>query len=197
MTVFRNTVKNNFLKEKVKKGRSNFQKRPTKHSSIVANYSPPLSLQEVFRAMLKKHPEIGMENIDEIRKIFFMYFQFHKKVIEDGAIVSVNLPYLGRIIPGESAVKAQMNFLSLGVLGSKDPDFIVKQKYYLYLHLLRKIHKEKTNFLTNKGILNHEQFDEGIQKDYTRWYAAFKKRAIHIGEYEDCRFGRYSTGFFL
>ena len=139
-----------------------------------------------------------MENFDEIRKIFFLYFQFHKKVIEEGAIVSVNLPYLGRIIPGDVAVKAQISILASGILGKNDRDFVVKKKYYFYLHLLRKINREKISFLTNKGILNHgQQFDESIQKNYQRWAAAFKKRGIHIGEYGDWRFGRYSQGILL
>jgi hypothetical protein len=190
-------VRNKFLKEKLKSGKSIFQNRATKQSTIVSNFQPPINLQEVFRSMLKKHPELGFENIDEFRKIFFTYYLFHKQMIQDGALVSIDLPYLGRIIPGEKAVKKQMTLIASGLILKKETDFVNRKKFFNYMYLLYKIDREKIVFLNKKGIVNNEQFDESIRKDYQKWFESFKKRRVHIGEYDDWKRSGDRKGFLI
>lgn len=188
-------LKNRFIRQTRKHGlKSNIHKK-RKTSSKSVYYKPSVELQYAFRSVMKKL-ELKDEEIDEVRKAYFLHFKYFKEIISKGHMVPVNFFKIGKIMPNENFIKSRMSSLSRSRMKTNRNEREIQDEFFKLLKVLFNIYNSETLKLEKKGFKN-EGFKESIQGHYQQWTANFAQRGVTIKTYEDWERNGSGKGFFI
>ncbi len=172
---------------------------------------PSIHLQEIFK-MTAKDLGIDINDIDEIRKVYFSYFENYKNEISKGNFVYVKISDICRLIPDKTRVKRMIYKMSnfklftnlknqpFLELFNKLVDLVEKIELLKFNHKI--YHVKYSKYQNPRKPINHEKsrvkiFKGGNIGEYIKRSPAHRKRKINVKVIENLSEGWDSENFFL
>lgn len=141
------------LKEKVPLTNIKINRDFTRYEISVKSFFPDNNTAEIFKEVFESSDLLKSE-IDEIRKIYFLYFKKHMDLISKHIFIKVDIPTLGCINVNVEELcklieKFSKGFVFSNMKKSEIPDF-----YNTLIILLKKIVKHNNKFYSDDFVKN-------------------------------------------
>lgn len=154
----------------------------SKYDTAIKLYMPDKNLKEVFKDIFEAS-DLELKDIDEIRKIYFLYFRQHMELISDYKLVKVEFPALGRISPNIDEFCKYIDRISKGFTKSNEKHNNVVDLYnqlIMMLNMLVEEHQHTYNVIGQEHLIKYD--DDFIEKKNKEWKRNFYDRNIKFKE---------------
>lgn len=141
------------------------------YESALKNFKPDNNISEIFKEVFEKS-DLKTSEIDEIRKIFYLYFKQHVDLISDFKLVKVKIETLGTISPNIDEVCTHLERVSKGFTMTNISYNKIVDHYNNLLLLLKKLiedHKYMHRRIDQEHLIKYDtKFLEDKNKEWKR-----------------------------
>ena len=170
------------IKEKVPLTNIFINRDFSKYDTAIKLYMPDKNLKEVFKDIFEAS-DLELKDIDEIRKIYFLYFRQHMERISDYKLVKVEFPALGRISPNIDEFCKYIDRISKGFTKSNEKHNNVVDLYnqlIMVLKMLVEEHQHTYNVIGQEHLIKYD--DDFVENKNKEWKKNFYDRNIKFKE---------------
>jgi len=170
------------IKEKVPLTNIFINRDFSKYDTAIKLYMPDKNLKEVFKDIFEAS-DLELKDIDEIRKIYFLYFRQHMERISDYKLVKVEFPALGRISPNIDEFCKYIERISKGFTKSNEKHNNVVDLYnqlIMVLKMLVEEHQHTYNVIGQEHLIKYD--DDFVDNKNNEWKKNFYDRNIKFKE---------------
>lgn len=166
------------IKEKIPITNIRINKDFTRYNAPVKTYMPDNGLKEVFKNVFEES-DLDISEIDEIRKIYFLYFKQNMELISEFKLTKIVFPFLGKISPNIDEFCKYIDRISKGYTATTNKHRENVALYNKFLVTLKMLIKEHQGLYIKNGHKELIKYDDNfIHKKNIEWKRNFYKRNI-------------------
>lgn len=154
----------------------------SRYESALKNFKPDHNTSEIFKEVFE-NSDLKISEIDEIRKIFYLYFKQHVDLISEYKLVKVKIDTLGTISPNIDEICNHLERLSKGFTMTNITHNKIVDHYNNLLLLLKKLiedHKYMHRKINQEHLIKYDT--KFLEIKNKQWKRNFHDRNIRFKE---------------
>jgi hypothetical protein len=152
------------------------------YNSSLKSYMPDNNIREMFKDVFEES-DLEPSEIDELRKMFFLYFKQHMELISDYKLLKVEFPALGKISPNIDEFCRYIDRVSKGFTKTNDKQNNIVDLYNQLLVILKELVREHQETYHIVGASDKIKYDDDFVSNKNKeWKRNFYDRNIKFKE---------------
>lgn len=170
------------VKEKVPLTNIVFNRDFSKYEQSLKSYMPDNNLREMFKEIFEES-DLETSEIDEIRKMYFLYFKQHVDLISDFKLVKLDFPSLGLISPNIDEFCKYVERVSKGLTNTTKKNKDIVDLYNSLITILKKLVEDHQHTCRIIGKEKDIKYDDNfVSQKNEEWKRNFYDRNIKFKE---------------